>query len=361
MQLFNDIIELSTSDRKEAWIQTAEKFELHSAMLAERDFWQCWVIYQLLAHEAFKDFPFKITKGSFINAKIYKTTNRINQDLDFAVWDNDWVHNQTLEEIAFWPKNQKSILIKTLWKIKSDFIENKLSVLLHEICRDTIKNAWKITLSQPHHAHLFFHYPTTFHDKDFQPFGLSSCIKIDLDILASYLPRLEMDHHSLSPYVSNAFQECDTVPQINLNCLPLKHEIWDDINAIHLLNTADITVLNPTTTSSPQKKLLLKLKAFYDLAYTLRHLNCSEHFLNSHALIETITLHQLALHYIDHSFTETFDDFKKKKIKLVPPLDRVNLFKPHYNTNIYVSHGEKIPFETALTLMSKAEKLIASS
>ena len=71
----------TNAERETLFLETAARTGI-SAEIIEKDFWVCWVLYQIFA---MTDIPRVIFKGGTSLSKIFKVIERFSEDIDVSI------------------------------------------------------------------------------------------------------------------------------------------------------------------------------------------------------------------------------------------------------------------------------------
>jgi len=217
---------LSLVQRQELFSETAARRNMQPAIV-EKDFWVCWTLAKIFAHEELK--KLLMFKGGTSLSKVFHLIERFSEDIDLIL---DWrvVSGENPDEARSKSKQDKlnkEINEKAQGYIAADLM-GMVRLVISPIC------LCSIAADDPHVINI--NYPAAFSDEYLRPE-----IRLEIGPLASWFPS---DCYSVQPYAAEEFPDLFEQPSCFVQAIKAERTFWEKVTILHQ-ETYDLRVMSP--------------------------------------------------------------------------------------------------------------------
>ena len=233
------VARLSSAERRELFAETAARKGMTPAIV-EKDFWVCWTLGRLFAHNALS--RLLMFKGGTSLSKVFNLIERFSEDIDLIL---DWrVVIGEADPLADRSATKQEALNKTIDAKAVDYIGGDLQAMISQavdpICR------CELAADDLHALNVL--YPAAFSDEYLRPE-----VRLEIGPLAGWMP---YDHYRIKPYAAEAFPQLFKQADCAVQAIRAERTFWEKATILH--HEANRPV------SSPQP--LRYSRHYYDLA-----------------------------------------------------------------------------------------------
>jgi len=214
--------------RHELFVSTAANRNI-APIVIEKDFWVCFVLYELFSSEFLKD---KLMfKGGTSLSKVYHIIERFSEDIDLIL---NWNEITDDDPNAFRSKNQQDKYNKKMdldsRKYIAETILPEIKKLVGHVC------SLEINEDDPDSIHL--NYPGAFSSE-----YIPSRIKLEIGAKASWTPN---ESYLITPYAAEEFPDVFEISTCSINVVKAERTFWEKATILHQEAHRPVSKIQPS-------------------------------------------------------------------------------------------------------------------
>jgi len=206
---------LTLEERKELFSETAAQKSM-SAAVVEKDFWVCWSLSKIFAHdELAKQLMFK---GGTSLSKVFHLIERFSEDIDLIL---DWriVSGENPNDER--SKSKQDKFNKATNKNTQVYIAGDLLTMVRSVTASVC--SCSIDANDPYVINI--QYPAAFSDEYLRPE-----IRLEIGPLASWFPS---DEYTIQPYAAEVFPDVFNQADCQVKAIKAERTFWEKVTILH--------------------------------------------------------------------------------------------------------------------------------
>jgi hypothetical protein len=330
----------TSQDREALFTQTASATGI-SPEIVEKDFWVCWILYQVFQ---LRDLPRLMFKGGTSLSKAFAIIKRFSEDIDLVLNRHELGFNAEND-----PANQQgsNLRDRTIEKLKTtcrDVIAGefmpKLDLQIRSIIGD---GGWSLALdpNAPDGDTIEFTYPKGLPESPSVEY-IKHTVRLELGCRGDQMP---WEQRQVKPYAAEAFPEQFEVGSTTVDVISVERTFWEKATILHR------EYYRAEAGKPPSERVF----RHYDDVLVI-----SRHERGAAAIRDGALLEQVASHK-QHFFREAaarYDLAKKATIRLTPNPKFRDALKQDYERMREMYFGEAPDFDTVMNGIRELEKAI---
>ena len=319
----------STKERKIIFANTAEKLNVHPAII-EKDFWVCFMLDYIFNKSEFsKLFVFK---GGTSLSKAYHAIERFSEDIDLIL---DWRvlkydENEPYEERS---KTQQDKFNKQMNSEAAEFYKNELVPKLQNEISVYLKSDFKIEVDSDDEMVVNFYYPCIFTEGYIRPE-----IRLEIGPIAQWTPSTET---KVLPFIAEVYGEVLAIDSINILTVEAYRTFWEKA-----------TILHKVANMPESKKLPMRYaRHYYDL-YCLSKTSYKAEAFEHKEMLERDVAFKEKFYYTKSA---GYDTATLNGIRLIPDAYRFDEIKLDYDKMKNMIYGDIPSFDKIAETIKKLE------
>ncbi|WP_038249675.1 nucleotidyl transferase AbiEii/AbiGii toxin family protein [Ghiorsea bivora] len=206
---------LSLEERKELFSETAAQKNM-SAAVVEKDFWVCWSLSKIFAHdELAKQLMFK---GGTSLSKVFHLIERFSEDIDLIL---DWRIVSGEDPNDERSKSKQDKFNKATNKNTQVYIAGDLLTMV----RSVISPVCSCVIAEDDSHVINIQYPAAFSDEYLRPE-----IRLEIGPLASWFPS---DKYTIQPYAAEVFPDVFDHAGCQVKAIKAERTFWEKVTILH--------------------------------------------------------------------------------------------------------------------------------
>jgi len=206
---------LSLEERKELFSETAAQKNM-SAAVVEKDFWVCWSLSKIFAHdELAKQLMFK---GGTSLSKVFHLIERFSEDIDLIL---DWRIVSGEDPNDARSKSKQDKFNKEVNNAAQAYIAGRLMDMLQRVTASVC--SCSIDANDPYVNNI--QYPAAFSDEYLRP-----AIRLEIGPLASWFPS---DEYTIQPYAAGVFPDVFDHADCQVKAIKAERTFWEKVTILH--------------------------------------------------------------------------------------------------------------------------------
>jgi hypothetical protein len=206
---------LSLEERKELFSETAAQKNMSPAVV-EKDFWVCWSLSKIFAHEKLaKQLMFK---GGTSLSKVFHLIERFSEDIDLIL---DWRIVAGEDPNDERSKSKQDKFNKATNKNTQVYIAGDLLTMVSGV----ISPVCSCVIAEDDSHVINIQYPAVFSDEYLRPE-----IRLEIGPLASWFPS---DEYTIQPYAAEVFPDVFDHADCQVKAIKAERTFWEKVTILH--------------------------------------------------------------------------------------------------------------------------------
>ena len=323
------VANLSETDRRALFLNTAEKKNLHPAVV-EKDFWVCYLLDHLFHRNQYqKSFVFK---GGTSLSMAYHLIERFSEDIDLIL---DWRTIQFQTDEIWSPRSntKQDQFNKAMNQAAVTFIGGDLKSSLIQSMRSELSFVPDLSVDAEDSQVLNFYYPHIFQEDYIRPE-----IRLEIGPVAEWTPSHQVEICSMA---AREYTRIFESPSTMVLTVDVERTFWEKATILHKI------------AHFPESKKLPPRYArhYYDL-YMMYHSSVKDDAFKRKELLLKDIAFKSKFYY---SKSASYETATLSGIKLAPPERLISEISMDYDRMKNMIYGEKPDFETILRDVSLLE------
>lgn len=323
---------LSESDRKVIFLNTAEKMKMHPAIV-EKDFWVCFMLNHLFNKSKFSNLF--VFKGGTSLSKAYNAIERFSEDIDLIL---DWrvLNYGEKEPYLDRSKTQQDKFNKNMNTLAARFYNERLVPTLKEELKNYLNTDFDVCVDADDEMVVNFIYPNIFAEGYIRPE-----IRLEIGPIAEWTPS---DQKEISPFVAECYPDIFETGRTNILTVEAYRTFWEKTTILHKI------------ANMPEDKRLPTRYArhYYDLFSLAKTTIKNDAFANKN-LLEKDVMFKEKFYY---SKAAGYETATLDSIRLVPDSYRLPEIEEDYEKMKNMLYGAKPDFAEIMKAISVLEQEI---
>lgn len=345
----DSVARLSDREREQLFRETSANDGRFSALIAEKDFWVCWILKKLFEGPELQSEL--IFKGGTSLSKIYNAIERFSEDIDLSI--SRKLFGFTGENDPAQPKmgtKERKRKLEQLHEITSDYIcnslRNNLITSIQEVLNDSTLWSLDVAPDDKDQQTLLFRYPASVRPSaEFN--YITQSVRLEFGTRSDFWPK-ETAH--ITPFAAEQFPGLFEQKQSQVECLTVNRTFWEKVTLLHALHHKKIGQKLPERSSRHYYDTYRLLKRKEKLHIDVKNINLlgivREHkmvfFKSSWAHYETAIPGSLKLIPPNSRHSELSEDYRLTLRDMIygysPPLEEIfeelHNFEKKFNTPV---------------------------
>ncbi len=230
----NEVARSQLAERRDLFTETAAR-KGFSPVIAEKDFWVCWVLQQLFTLPG--EHPRMVFKGGTSLSKAFRVINRFSEDVDLTISRHDLGFDGDRDPAAA-TGNKRRRLVEALSTEAGHHIRDKLLPTLTkafgQILGPPDSESWRLELvpDDTSHQALTFRYPPSLTSEVYGSSRVRSAVVLEVGARGELSPAAE---YRITPYAAEAFPDQFKVGSCVVRTLEATRTFWEKATLIHAL------------------------------------------------------------------------------------------------------------------------------
>lgn len=227
----NQVAVLPRSDRAALFGETAAVMGIRP-VIAEKDFWVCWVLMHLFAVSG--DHPAFVFKGGTSLSKAYGLIDRFSEDIDISLERAHLYGGDRQDPEKAPSRKQARHRIEALTAAAATYVSTRLLRDLMETARSALGDAeggWGFDVDDADALTVNFRYPASLEAADYEFFRyLKPAVRIEMGIRGDSEPANDVRIRS---YAAERFPSFFTNPDATVRVLAVERTFWEKVTLLH--------------------------------------------------------------------------------------------------------------------------------
>jgi hypothetical protein len=222
---------LARSERAALFGETAAVLGIRP-VIAEKDFWVCWVLMRLFALSG--DRPGMLFKGGTSLSKAYALIDRFSEDIDVSL-DRAHLYGTDLQDPEKAPSGKEAQRrIEALTAAAATYVSARFLPDLTEAARTVlgdVEGGWDLDVDDADALTVNFRYPRSLEAADYDVFRyLRPVVRIEMGIRGDQQPANVIGIRS---YAAERFPSFFTHPATDVRVLAAERTFWEKVTLLH--------------------------------------------------------------------------------------------------------------------------------
>ncbi|MDF3131079.1 nucleotidyl transferase AbiEii/AbiGii toxin family protein [Kiritimatiellaeota bacterium B1221] len=328
------VASLSADERNELFTLTAERLNIGSVAVVEKDFWVCWTLKCLFEHPTLS--RLLIFKGGTSLSKVYGLIDRFSEDIDLIL---DWQVVTDADPMAERSKTGQGKLNEAVNKQACQYISETLVPFLDEALGSHC--SVEVSGSERDLGHIVrVRYPETTAAGNLLPY-----IQLEIGPLASWLPHSD---HTVRPYAAGEFPAMFDDADCPVRAIDAHRTFWEKATILHH------EAHRPETSAIPVRYS----RHYYDLYLMSQEMSVKSAALGDLEMLASVVVFKKK--FYPRGWAK-YDLAKPGTLRLIPPKRILNVMRQDYRAMGEMIFGRHPSWEEIVQGLSELENEINST